>query len=127
MIPIFPVGYPDTVNLNEDHIVIFAPVEGDPQPKLKRTGYCSRCGNCCEDIENIFSEVDGNGDPNPLTQVVPGKCAYFRWMEGGLAGCVGRDTKYYKNGCNISPSHPRQIADWPDCTFKFEVLEEDGN
>lgn len=124
MIPIYPVNYPEGVDQTQDHTVIFQPVEGDPQPSLKRTGYCSRCGNCCDDIENIFAEFDGNYEPNPLVQVVPGKCAYFRWIDG-LAGCVGRDTKFYKQGCNVSPTHPSAIAAWPDCTFKFEVL--DGN
>lgn len=123
MIPIYPIGYPNSINPNEDHEVIFAPVEGDPQPRLKRTGYCSRCGDCCDDTENIFAEVDGNGEPNPLVQVVPGKCAYFRIMEDGLAGCVGRDTLYYKNGCSISPSHPSMAVNWPNCTYKFEVLD----
>jgi hypothetical protein len=125
MIPIYPVNYPEGVDQNADHTVIFAPVEGDLQPKLKRTGYCSRCGNCCDDSENIFKDVDGNGNTPGLEQVVPGKCAYFRWIDG-LAGCVGRDTAYYKNGCNFAPTHPSMVNDWPDCTYKFETIA-DGN
>jgi hypothetical protein len=123
MIPIFPVGFPNNIDQNSSGEVIFQDETGYT---LKRTGHCSRCGNCCDDIENIFAELDGNNDPNPLVQVVPGKCAYFRWMEDGLAGCVGRDTLYYKNGCNVWPTIPQHIQDYPDCTFKFEVVDN-GN
>jgi hypothetical protein len=121
MIPIYPVGFPNNVDQNSDGEVIFQNEEG---LQLRRTGRCNRCGNCCDDIENIFKDVDGNGNAPGIEPVVPGKCAYFRWMEDGLAGCVGRDTLYYKNGCNVWPTIPEHIQDYPDCAFKFEVVTD---
>lgn len=124
MIPIYPVGFPDTIDQNESTEVIFqSPNDGS---KLRRTGYCSRCGNCCDDPDNYFATFDGNYQPGGLTQVVPGKCAYFRWSEDGLAMCVGRDTVYYNSGCNIAPSKAEHIVDWPDCAYHFEAIV-DGN
>lgn len=90
----------------------------------ERSGGCSQCGDCCEDTENIFSKCDGNYDyNNPLTQVVENKCAYFRWLEPGKAGCVGRDTTYYNNGCNKAPTKPNHLRDWPNCTYKFTKVD----
>lgn len=88
----------------------------------ERTGGCSQCGDCCDDTENIFAEIDGNGDPNPLTQVVHGKCAYFRLTEEGKGLCTGRDTYYYNNGCKFQPSKPNHITNWPNCTYKFTKI-----
>lgn len=124
MIPISPPGFPDTIDQNANAEVIFQSlVDGST---WKRTGYCSRCGNCCDDVNNIFKDVDGNWNSPGLEQVVPGKCAYFRWGEDGLAQCLGRDTEYYKSGCNQSPSKIEHTLDWPDCTYAFEKLT-DGN
>tara|TARA_R110000868_G_scaffold227344_1_gene480274 strand:+ start:677 stop:1042 length:366 start_codon:yes stop_codon:yes gene_type:complete len=117
---IYPIGYPDSINQNESTEVHFQNSDGSI---WKRTGHCSRCGNCCDDPVNIFSEFDGNGDPNPLVPVVEGKCAYFRWSEDGLAMCLGRDTKYYNNGCKYQPSVKEHIVEWTDCTYKFEKME----
>jgi hypothetical protein len=122
MIPIYPINFPN-IDQNVDTDVIFESITGE---KWRRSGSCSRCGNCCDDTENIFKDMDGNYEPGGLEQVVPGKCAYFRWDENGLAMCVGRDTTYYKSGCNYAPSKKEHIVDWPDCTYNFEKIE-DGN
>lgn len=92
----------------------------------KRTGFCNRCGNCCEDDENIFKTYDANGNPieQPLEQVVPGKCAYFRWDENGLGLCTGRDTKYYLNGCKWGPTKIGYNQHWPDCGYSFEKISD---
>lgn len=92
----------------------------------KRSGYCNRCGNCCEDTENVFQTEDGNFQPisEPLVQVVPGKCAYFRWDESGLATCTGRDTLHYQMGCKFLPSKIEHIRDWPNCSYTFEKISD---
>lgn len=90
----------------------------------KRTGYCSQCGDCCEDDHNLFKNCDGNYDySKPLTQVVEGKCAYFRWKTDGKAECTGRDTTYYQCGCKFHPVKPSAIVPWPNCTYKFTKID----
>lgn len=122
MKPISPPNFPD-IDQNGEIEVIFQDIV-DPTKKVKRTGFCNRCGQCCEDSENIFRTEDGDGNPisQPLEQVVPGKCAYFRWSEDGLAICTGRDTKYYKNGCRFWPSKPGIIYD--KCGYRFEWITD---
>lgn len=117
--PIFP-----EIDQNSEAEMIFQDVI-DPTKKVKRTGFCNRCGQCCEDTENIFQTVDGNNNPipEPLVQVVPGKCAYFRWSEDGLALCTGRDTKYYLNGCRWWPSKPDHMV-YSQCSYQFQWIEE---
>lgn len=92
----------------------------------KRTGYCNRCGNCCVDIENIFQTEDGNFQPisEPLVQVVPGKCAYFRWDENGLGTCTGRDTAYYHAGCKFLPAIEAHMIEWSGCNYTFEKVSD---
>lgn len=117
-IPIYPVGFPN-IDQNTDTEVHFQMVDGSV---WRRTGYCSRCGDCCEDPENIFSSTDGNGEANPLTQEVPGKCAYYKMLPDGKHGCTGMTTQYYKNGCAYLPSKPEHVAEWPNCTYRFERI-----
>lgn len=121
---ISPPGFPDSIDQNAGTDVIFESINDGSI--WKRSGFCSRCGNCCDDTENYFATFDGNYEPGGLEQVVPGKCAYFRWGADGLAQCLGRDTLYYKSGCNHSPSKIEHIQQWPDCTYSFEKLS-DGN
>lgn len=122
MIPIYPVNFPN-IDQNSNTEVIFESINSNNKgERWKRTGYCSRCGDCCEDTENIFKEFDGNNQPGGLEQVVSGKCAYFRWDENNQAVCTGRDTLYYKNGCVYSPSKIEHLKTWPNCTYKFEKI-----
>lgn len=123
MIPIYPEGFPNSNTTNDSEIVIFEDPD-NPDKKVQRTGKCNRCGQCCIDTNNIFAEIDGNGEPNPLTQVVPGMCAYFRWAEDGLAACVGRDTLYYKNGCAWWPSKYQHIENYDQCSYTFTDIIE---
>lgn len=68
-----------------------------------RTGFCSRCGACC----------DG---PEP--------CPQLSYDAAGLAVCAGyRTSPTSLAGCNVYPQGPRQIADKP-CTYRFTVIEE---
>lgn len=92
----------------------------------KRTGFCNRCGVCCEDTENIFQTHDGNNQPisYPLEQVVSGKCAYFRWDEAGLGMCLGRDTLYYQQGCKWQPTKIQHVQQWPGCSYTFEKISD---
>lgn len=87
----------------------------------ERTGYCSQCGDCCEDTENIFSVLDANNNPNPQVQVVHNKCAYFSIVDG-KGFCSGRDTRYYLNGCISWPSKPQHIENYKNCTYKFTKI-----
>ena len=119
MIPIYPIDF-ETLNQNVSFDIIFQAEDGT---QYKRSGYCSRCGDCCEDIDNIFKDEDGDGNTPGLDQVVAGKCAYFRWGDDGLAMCTGRNTKYYKNGCIISPTVQGHIENYSNCTYSFEKVK----
>lgn len=104
----------------QDEVIYWIdPTNGDI---WERTGGCTQCGDCCDDNENIFSVLDANGDPNPQTPVVAGKCAYFRITEQGKGFCTGRDTYYYNNGCKFQPSKPNHITGWPNCTYVFTKI-----
>lgn len=128
MIAISPQGFPHNIDQNANADVIFSSINDQNYGETwRRSGFCNRCGDCCDDSENIFSELDGNGDANPLTPVVPGKCAYFRWGEDGLAQCTGRTTQYYLQGCAWQPSKAEHLTDWPNCTYTFEKLNDGQN
>lgn len=106
--------------ITQDEVIYWTdPITGEV---WERTGYCSQCGDCCEDTENIFSVLDANNNPNPQVQVVHNKCAYFRWTEDGKGMCTGRDTRYYLNGCKFQPSKPNHLDNWPNCTYKFTKI-----
>lgn len=95
----------------------------------ERTGYCSQCGDCCDDdpIDHLFKNQDGNWvQGNGLNPVVHGKCAYFRLTQDGKGFCTGRDTIYYNTGCKFQPSKPNHIVNWPNCTYKFTKISS-GN
>jgi len=114
---------PELTYTEDETIYWIDPTNGDI---WERTGGCSQCGDCCEDTENIFSELDADNNPNPQTQVVHNKCAYFRWSEDGKGVCTGRDTWYYQNGCKFIPTKPNHIVDWPNCTYRFTKISS-GN
>lgn len=110
---------PELTYIEDETIYWIDPTNGDV---WERTGGCSQCGDCCDDDENIFAVLDANGDPNPQTPTIHGKCAYFRLTEEGKGLCTGRDTYYYNNGCKFQPSKPNHITDWPNCTYKFTKI-----
>lgn len=77
-----------------------------------RTGECCRCGDCCTDPDRDTERETG------LAQSVPGYCVYFRWIvEGVLSKCVGRDSAYYKRGCNVFPAEPKPTL--TRCSYTF--------
>ncbi len=108
-----------TEYIEDETIHWIDPTNGDI---WERTGGCSQCGDCCDDPENIFAAIDGNGNPNPMTPEVHGKCAYFKLTEDGKGMCTGRDTYYYNNGCNVWPSKPIHIETYNNCTYKFTKI-----
>jgi hypothetical protein len=83
---------------------VFAHGDGS---QWRRDGACNRCGACCE-----------SGDP--LTGEL-GTCAMMARDEEGLAVCTDRSeaNTYYHNACVHWPSHPAQISDKPDCSYRF--------
>lgn len=109
--------------ITQDEIVQWTdPITGEV---WERTGYCSQCGDCCDDdpVDHLFKNKDGNWiEGNGLNPVVHGKCAYFRWTPDGKGFCTGRDTNYYQNGCKFQPSKPIHIINWPNCTYKFTKI-----
>lgn len=118
MIPIYPENFPN-VNQNEEHEVIFEGLDGT---RWRRTGYCSNCGDCCNDDDDGFLEMDANANSPGIMTTVHGKCAYFRWDENGKSVCTGRDTYYYRNACAFMPSRKLHVDSWPNCTYNFEQI-----
>lgn len=70
----------------------------------RRTGYCNHCGQCCQ-----ADVITGEATP-----------CQFLIQDAGVLQCSGRETEEYLNGCNVWPSVPAHIADYPDCTYTFE-------
>jgi hypothetical protein len=82
--------------------------------RWRRTGECNGCGECCR-----------SGDPflgqRGLAEV-PGACPLLR-LDGGLYRCKGHGKdKYYLAGCNVWPSVPDHIVDYPSCSYEFEQM-----
>ncbi len=74
-----------------------------------RTGSCSRCGECC--YGDPF-----NGENGP--PVVEGGCPLLRF-DGDQFACSDREHPYYLQGCNVFPTRPEQIENYPSCTYRF--------
>jgi hypothetical protein len=74
-------------------------------------GECCRCGDCCK------------GDPfngELGAAAVAGYCPLYRVSADG-GHCIGYGVhSYYLGGCNVWPQRPEQIADKPNCTYRFE-------
>ena len=83
-----------------------------------RSGYCCQCGECC--VGDPFGGAEG-----PPT--VPGRCPLYRIL-GGKGHCVGHEPPnqhpYYLSGCNVWPTVPGHIADYPSCTYSFEWRDD---
>lgn len=91
----------------------------------ERTGYCSQCGDCCDDdpIDHLFKNQDGNWvQGQGLNPSVHGKCAYFSLDSNGKGFCSGRTTDYYLNGCKSWPNKPQHIETYLNCTYKFTKI-----
>lgn len=73
----------------------------------KRTGDCCRCGECCE-------------SGNPFTGQAGVPCPLLHRTADGLTACSDRSHPYYLSGCNVWPSKPEHIVNYPSCTYRFE-------
>jgi hypothetical protein len=77
-----------------------------------RYGYCNRCGSCCR-----------TGDPFDGSEglpVIQNACPFYQEEQRPNTGnCTRRDHSYYLQGCNDFPSHPRNLEDHPDCSYRF--------
>lgn len=79
-----------------------------------RYGECNRCGDCCK------------GDPFDATSQ-RAYCPLFKWIAENVGSCTNRQHPYYLGGCADFPSNPQAIADKPNCSYRFEWVEEDAS
>jgi len=79
-----------------------------------REGECNRCGECCKSGDP-FGGAEGIGE-------FPGACPLLVTVDGNLA-CSNRQHPYYLAGCNVWPSIPEHIVDYPSCSYTFEWRE----
>lgn len=92
--------------------------DGEP---LERTGYCSRCGECCR------PDPTDSGPVPQFTQAelddperVAGYCPLFRWRDG-FGYCTGHGWHpFWYSGCDRHPATPMDLLLTPSCTFTFE-------
>jgi len=78
-----------------------------------RKGECCRCGECCRSGDPFLGQ---RGEP-----AIPGACPLLELLPDGLHACADREDSYYLNGCNVWPSQPEHIADYPSCSYTFEA------
>ncbi len=78
-----------------------------------RSGECCRCGECCKSGDPFEGEM---GKPD-----IAGACPLLTLADGQHV-CTDRKNPYYLNGCNVWPTHPGQIANYPSCTYTFEAV-----
>lgn len=97
-----------------------------------RSGECCRCGECCIGIPVLAADADPK-DLIARKPVVPGKCPLFEWHhkpDGNKVGtCIGHlETSaphpYYLQGCNVWPTVPHHIVNYPSCTYKFTWVDD---
>lgn len=80
----------------------------------RRYGECNHCGECCKSGDPFEG---ARGEPE-----VPGACPLYR--EG--IGCAGYGTDpYYLSGCNVWPTTPEQVVDYPSCSYSWERVNGD--
>lgn len=73
-----------------------------------RTGYCCQCGQCCV------------GDP--FTGSAEGYCPLLKWLSPEQGICTDLGNEYRLKACAHWPSKPEHVAQWPQCTYKFERI-----
>lgn len=78
-----------------------------------RSGECCQCGACCKGTDPFLGELG----PPP----VPGYCALYRLFgdHGHCAGHEAPEHPYYLKGCNVWPSIPDHIKEYPLCSYTF--------
>lgn len=79
------------------------------EEKWIREGYCCKCGQCCR------GPIDGK------PAQADGACPYLGPLNGKERLCTIHNTvgTYWAAGCNVWPSVPHHIQDYPLCTFRF--------
>jgi len=98
-----------------------------------RSGSCCRCGQCCRGSPWAGPDEDrdavAQGAP-PRAAAVNGYCHLFEWRRGAPEGdgfCVGHEPPkqhlYYLKACQTWPTHPEQIKDKEQCSYRFEWME----
>ncbi len=96
-----------------------------------RSGYCCRCGDCC-----AGDPYGGNPDDPTRSEVmkrtppVAGMCPLYELHHGAPEGegfCIGHEPPnqdpYYLAGCNVWPSDPSNIVNYPNCTYTFTWVD----
>lgn len=76
-----------------------------------RSGECCRCGECCR-----------SGNPLDVEPQIEGACALLALLPDGLHACTDREHPYYLSGCNVWPSRPEHVVDYPSCSYTFEAV-----
>jgi hypothetical protein len=104
-----------------------------------RSGFCIRCGECCNGDPFAGEEPDAeNPRRSTLMRQPPerqGWCPLLRFHPGGTQGdttCIGhsgfvpagKEDPYYMSGCNVWPEDPAQIANYPSCTYTFAWVDD---
>ena len=127
------IGYVD-LRMFEDLLISIQSVKREMS--WVRSGYCCRCGDCC--IGDPYPDKD---DPacTHLMRVHkperPGRCPLLQFHIGAPQGdtsCVGHigmvpegsEDPYYMSGCNVWPTVPDHIKDYPRCTYSFEWRDD---
>lgn len=79
----------------------------------ERTGLCCQCGECCKSGDPFEGAMPGG--------TISGACPLLRLISAkdNLHICSDRKNAYYLNGCNVWPSHPGHIENYPSCTYTF--------
>lgn len=85
-----------------------------PEPVYIRSGECCRCGECCRSGDPFNGEM---GEP-----AIEGACPLLALLPDGVHACTDRQHPYYLSGCNVWPSHPDHIVNYPSCSYKFEAV-----
>lgn len=65
-----------------------------------REGECNHCGSCCRG------------------------CVHH---DDKAMRCKDRQSEIYLSGCNVFPTHPRQVALNPGCSYSFRWIEDVPN
>lgn len=79
-----------------------------------REGECNRCGECCKSGDPFNGEL---GEPE-----IKNSCPLLTIKEGVFT-CKDRQHPYYLGGCVIWPTEPRQIENYPSCSYTFKWVD----
>jgi hypothetical protein len=85
----------------------------------KRTGECSRCGECCRGEPEVHRPDLFSAD-EVAGRECPGHCPLLR-RAGDRFGCAGHGRHaFYLTGCDQHPTCPDDMRDTPSCSYRFE-------